>query len=737
MIRHKLLALRQQDIWFRFWSWLPRSSYLWLIASPLLFILPGVLSFPYPSAEAPYSDISISHFPNAIYLRHSILEWHTIPLWSPTILSGYPFAANPLSGLWYPPGWIALLLPLPFGFNFLVMMHLLWGGVGIYSFLRMEGKDKFVSLLGALAFESMPKLFAHYGAGHLTLVYAVTWTPWLLLSEAIRDPRKRILWRPKVPSAFTRLLQPGIILALVFLVDPRWSVFAGFLWVGYILVHNPKLRIRGLTTQALIAFLLAAPLALPLLEYTRLSTRNGLSPTDVLVYSLPLGRLVEFIYPFFGGFQEWTFYPGAVILLLGIIGIFWIKTRLRSKFWIGVFLITLVFSLGSQVPGLVFLSRLPGINLLRVPARALFLMDFSLIMIACNALDQLLTAITNSDMSFINITLFVIAGFVTALTGGIWFLMGNLPKNIGWGWLVVSAALIWIVLYLRNRLPVTIFLAGVGLLGIIDWGYSDLSAYAPHTVAEVTQEKGSLVSYISEMANDSRIYSPSYSIPQQTAALQQLELADGVDPLQLKSYTEFMIKASGVPSQGYSVTLPPFGDNDPSYANAGYTPDPQMLGLLNVGYLVSEFDIKNEGFVLITRFGDTRLYKNLKEMSRAWVQSDEGGGVILPARITFWSPNRITVKATGPGILVVSEIAYPGWRVYVDGKRSDIEVTDEILRSVRINSGTHEVTFVYRPLSVYLGLLLFTIGVVLVLKKGKNPLIQENESQINEENTGN
>jgi hypothetical protein len=726
MIRNKLLSLRRQDMRFRFWSRLPRLSYLWLLCLSLLFILPCILSFPYPSAEAPYSDISISHFPNAIFLRHSILKWHTIPLWSPTILSGYPFAANPLSGLWYPPGWIALLLPLPFGFNFMVMMHLLWGGVGTYSFLRMEGIDKFVSLMGGLAFESMPKLFAHYGAGHLTLVYAVTWTPWLLLAEAIRDPGKRILWKPKLFGVSTRLFQPGIILALTFLADPRWSIFAGCLWVGYILVNNPRIRIRGFTTQTLIAILLTAPLALPLLEYTRLSTRTGLSPTDVLIYSLPVGRLLEFIYPFFGGFQEWTFYPGAVILLLGIIGMFWIKTRPRSKFWIGVFIITLVFSLGEQVPGLVFLSRLPGINLLRVPARALFLMDFSLIILACNALDQLLTAISNADMRFINITMFVIAGFVTMLTGGIWFLMGNLPKNIGWGWLVILVVLIWLVLYLRNKLPLTIFLAGVGLLGLIDWGYSDLSAYAPHTVAEVTQEKGSVVSYISEIANGSRIYSPSYSIPQQTAALQQLELADGVDPLQLKSYAEFMQKASGVPSQGYSVTLPPFGDDDPSYANAEYSPDPQMLGLLNVGYLVSEFDIKKEGFDLVARFGETRLYKNLKEMPRAWIQPDKGGENALQASITFWSPNRISVKATGPGSLVVSEVAYPGWRVYVDGKRSDIVVTDKTLRSVRINTGLHEVIFVYRPLSVYLGLLLFIIGVILVLKKGENPLIQEN-----------
>jgi len=739
MIREKLSGWYWKELLLRVWTRLRHLSNLWLLCLPILFILPDILSFPYPSAEALYSDISVSHYPNAIFLRRSILEWHTIPLWSPTILSGYPFGANPLSGLWYPPGWIALLLPLPFGFNIMVMIHLLWGGIGIYYLLRVEGVNKTVSLLGALAFESLPKLFAHYGAGHLTLLYVVPWTPWLLLAESLRGSGDRALWQAgKLTRVSASLLHPGIILALTFLADPRWAVYAGLLWVGYILVHNPKSRLRGLTTQALLAILLAAPLALPLLEYTHLSTRADLSPMDVLVYSLPTERLLGLIYPIFGGFQEWTFYPGAIILILALLGMLWKKTRSQGKFWIGVFLITLVFSLGSQVPVLVYLTRLPGINLLRVPARALFLTDFSLIILACITLDQMIKSITTADMKFISLTLFAIAGFVTALTGGIWLLMGNLPLNIGWGGLVILLSLTWLFLYLRGRLPLKICIAGLGLIGLLDWGYSDLSAYKPHTIVVVTQEKQAVARYIAEIANGSRIYSPSYSIPQQTAALQHLELADGVDPLQLKSYAEFMQAASGIPEAGYSVTLPPFGDDDPNVANAAYRPDSKVLGLLNVGYLVAEYDITSDGLALIARFGDTRLYKNLLELPRAWIQSENGaGGRIIPAMITSRSPNRISIQANGPGILVISEIAYPGWRVYVDGKESDIRVTDQILRSVKINAGTHEVIFSYRPMSIYIGLVLFTIGVVVVSRKRQYPLSQENESQIDQKNPGN
>lgn len=56
----------------------------WPLALPLLLLLPGIFSFPYPSAQAEYSDLAISHYPNAVFLLRGIKTWHAIPLWSPS-----------------------------------------------------------------------------------------------------------------------------------------------------------------------------------------------------------------------------------------------------------------------------------------------------------------------------------------------------------------------------------------------------------------------------------------------------------------------------------------------------------------------------------------------------------------------------------------------------------------------------------------------------------------------------
>ena len=200
----------------------PISKFWPLLLLPAL-LLPVINAYPYPPTGSDYSDITITHEPYTVFLRQALVEDHQIPLWNPNILSGAPFFANPLSGLYYPPSWLALLLPLPLGFNLLVLAHLLWGGVGLYLLLREEGLVQEAAILGSLAFAALPKLFAHYGAGHLTLLYAVPWTPWILWAEA----------RSQSGRLKSRWAQPGLFLAITFLADVRWSLLAGLLWLGF------------------------------------------------------------------------------------------------------------------------------------------------------------------------------------------------------------------------------------------------------------------------------------------------------------------------------------------------------------------------------------------------------------------------------------------------------------------------------------------------------------------------
>lgn len=686
----------------------------WPLVLPLVLLLPGLAAFPYPSSEAIYSDQVISHFPNAIFLKKALLEWHEIPFWASTILSGYPFASNPLSGLWYPPGWLALLFPLPLGFNLLIALHLLWGGIGMLRLLRSEGLGYDAALFGALAFEAMPKLFAHYGAGHVTLLYAVPWTPWLLLAD------RRAY---QVPDTAKRLLQPGLVLALIFLADVRWAVFAGLLWLAYSLNRRITRQHLGyLSRQISLAALLSAPLTLPLLEYTRLSTRVDLKPIDVFNYSLPPGRMLGLLFPDLGGFHEWILYPGAAILILSLLALLWGRVRRRAGFWLWVAVFSVLFSLGSNIPGLAYIARLPGIDLLRVPSRALFITGMALAAAAAYALGNLLKGLEDREHRQANLLLAGLGALVLLLSGVVWLVSQKMSLNFAWGTGMTLATIAWLFLYGRLQARRDLWFAVLIGLVVADLGLVDHSLFTFRSAQAVESEGGAVANYLAAHPGMYRIYSPSYSMPQQSAALYGFEMADGVDPLQLQSYVSFMQTATGVPWSGYSVTLPPFASGDPGRDNIAFRPDPQLLGLLNVRYVLSEYDLPVEGLALRERFGSTRIYENLDFRPRAWVQSatDAAGGTIQTAVLKAWRPDRIVVDidktpdhsvgAGGSHLLVLSELAYPGWQVTVDGKRTDLKVFDGIFRAVEIGPGSHQVVFTYRPLSVYAGLILFIFG---------------------------
>jgi hypothetical protein len=84
--------------------------------------------------------------------------------------------------------------------------------------------------------------------------------------------------------------------------------------------------------------------------------------------------------------------------------------------------------------------------------------------------------------------------------------------------------------------------------------------------------------------------------------------------------------------------------------------------------------------------------------------------------ITHYSDNRVELlaKMENPGLLVLSDTYYPGWKAYVDGKQTVIHPTDLALRSVFLPAGEHKVEFVFSPGSARLGLAI-TIASLAVL----------------------
>jgi hypothetical protein len=66
---------------------------------------------------------------------------------------------------------------------------------------------------------------------------------------------------------------------------------------------------------------------------------------------------------------------------------------------------------------------------------------------------------------------------------------------------------------------------------------------------------------------------------------------------------------------------------------------------------------------------------------------------------------RVELRANmqSPGIVVLTDTHYPGWKAYLDGKRVDIHLTDYVFRGVVVPAGEHTIVYKYDPASFKLG----------------------------------
>ena len=87
---------------------------------------------------------------------------------------------------------------------------------------------------------------------------------------------------------------------------------------------------------------------------------------------------------------------------------------------------------------------------------------------------------------------------------------------------------------------------------------------------------------------------------------------------------------------------------------------------------------------------------------------------VIPLNLGF-NDLTLQVRADGPAFVVLSEIYYPGWNVYVDGLRTELYRVNYLLRGFSVPPGTHEVQVRYEPLSLYLGLAIAAVGCLLLI----------------------
>ncbi len=585
----------------------------------------GADTLPYPPAQGfpangevmpagwPFSDAVISHWPNALYFQRSVRagSW---PLWRPLLMSGQPFAANPLNKVWYPPQWLVIFLPVTLHLNLMIWGHLVLAGIGMYMLARWLGLRAETAAVMGIAYAFTPRLLAATGAGHLDVVYAMAWFPWVLwaIHRAITDSGP-ILRRGAIL---------GLIVALCFLADVRLSLFSFAMGAGlavWLLIFPPlppapsptgsegeQLAVWGggkaLLLGAALAIGLAAVQWLPLIELIPYLSRNGVTVTDAGMFSLQPLQLITLLFADRGGSHETMIYVGIPILVLAIIG--FVRAPRRHIFWGLAALLATLYAMGINGPLWPLLVRIaPPLLWFRVPPRAWIGAIVALIILAGYGLEALTERRKRPALRLTGVALIAL-GLLSAL------IVANYPLRQGAGIAaVIGLIATGVVLLIAPRLQALTLTTLIGGLILLDLIWVDVSLvrglpqrywldpYAP--VAQALIE-----------AHVTRLYSPDYSFPQQAHAYWDIPDFGGVDPFQLKDYISAFEAATGIKVTGYTVTLPPFNNPDLRIANRDAVINAEKLAQWNVSHVLTSFPLDVGGLHLVKRIGDLYLYEN-------------------------------------------------------------------------------------------------------------------------------
>lgn len=311
-------------------------------------------------------------YPRTVLARDAMGAGH-VPLWNWYEWGGAPLLATALGATCYPLTWLAMMIPLPYGLQLFVFVHLLAAGSGAWLLARQTLRiGQLPAAYVAIAYAGNAFFIGRIEQSQVIATNVLL--PWLAWA----------VWR----AVFRR--QPGrpwvaVIWALTLLAGhPQFAAFNIIAALGLVGIVSITLPVRKgwnakrfvfrwwqVIWQTALGTALAAVQLLPTWELSRLSERIWPYP-DPTVPELDWGNLPAIIIPGFYnittgetgrvmGYTELGLYAGVLTVPLALVGLcwaFWAKksrtgiqsiARRRAVFAIGLaWFLSMVFALGSH-----------------------------------------------------------------------------------------------------------------------------------------------------------------------------------------------------------------------------------------------------------------------------------------------------------------------------------------------------------------------------------------------------
>jgi hypothetical protein len=647
------------------------------------------------------------YFPQKTFLADS-LKRGEFPLWNPLVGAGYPIAAESQTGVLYPPMLVAYrFLDVHLAYSAIQLFHYTLAFAGMWAVARQYGISRLGALLAGLVYV--------YGwfPTRICLEWAIIggaylpWCVWLVEGWLTTDRRRTLLWLAPV---FGMFLLAGhfhlafiTTLALVVYVCARLMLRSRESSTP----AEPRTRLGQLgwfIGVLVTGYLIAAVQLGPTLELMTRSQRQefnqGNDPgyghippwylTQVFsswIWYLPgsdpdqaLFNVGSFAYPCSTNKVEAHLYFGMAPLLLILGAGLWGLSRREWPWsrpitiWMGIGLIGVLIATGWPF---VILKHLPGFGYFRGAGRYGILTSFAAALCAGAACDVWMPALRPDSR------------------------VGLARRGMRWcGWLLIFSLTAW-DLYLVSRWVTYAFMVD-------------------HPIVEM-RETSEIREVLRQSTRPVRLWSR------------------GSNAATIEGYSAFPVYLGLGPREYFEEGLASgFKEDEQTSDPVAVSKQVDWLRRNGVTHILSFVPLDETLWKATLRYrgGDQLL-------SRVWARSDSPfylyECVDAPGRVVDSQGNRLEVEqfeqsanrvalTTSPTVdtrVVVRELAYPGWRVTVDGVEAPSQVVDTMYRGVDVKAGKHQIAWSYYPRSLVAGLImsgLALLGWLVVLRRSGRSL---------------
>jgi len=696
-------------------------------------------------------------------------SWHagTFPLWDPFLWAGQPLLGQAQPGAAYPLNWLLFMLPLDHGQISAVALQ--WYFVAIrflavafcYLLCRDLGRSRIASAIAGFVFG----LGGVIGTtGWPQMVNGATWAPlvFLFLLRAARGI-----------NVFGNAALSGMFLGVAWLSGHHQLPFfvtlaAGGVWLFFIFGSGrPDRRMdqrldRRMAAAAAVAFLFTgltgALQILPASEYGHLAKR-WVGVPEPLSWNQPVPYSVHEQYDFkpqnllgmvFPGVKlHFDPFVGSVALALAWIGVAaWWRDR-PVRLMGGVALGGVVYAMGqhSVFQGFLY-AVIPSLDKARSPSAAIGVFEFAVAVLAAFGLDQLTSAEASPWPRRVMWAVLGFAIFTLVLFQAVYF--ANKMSFPGGDQVAVTA----LIMLLLAALMLAAMRGGLNATGLNATGLNPTQA-------------GILIAglLLMELGNNYEgVFTPKTDTGRERWSEQMKANADVADFLRHQPG----FQRANVPNDAFNANwgavheVEMWGGSLASVTSnllslEFHRPEARML--FGVAYTVAAQPTPEAGGEVFSGRSGMKVYRNNAAFPRAWAvhkvvqarDADEADALMIqrladmrnqavmlgkppepgPCDGRDWidliehGADRILIRAnmSCPGMVVLSDTWFPGWRALVDGKAAEIYEVNVAMRGVMVPGGLHTVTMRYRPASVIWGGLLTMLGILgaLGISLGMSP----------------